>query len=321
MSSRRRKSKRPAANSADSPGAYANSGVAQDSVGAWALSPMQIIIVGFVMVAAVLWAYWPTLAEMVHQWEVQPDYSHGYLVLPISLFFLWSRRATLPAEHPGPSIWGIVLLLIAGAMRAVAGMYFLLPLDGWTIPITIAGCVWLVCGWSCLRWSLPAIAFLWFMVPIPFRVESWLSVPLQGVATKLSTAALVFLGQPAIAEGNTILLGEHTLFVAEACSGLRIFVGIFALAFAFVLFSRWSWWQKVLVLLAVLPVAIIANSIRIVITGLLYQWVSSDAGQKFSHDLAGIVMIPLAALLFWMFLTYLDQLFPAVEEVLPRRST
>ncbi len=73
-----------------------------------------------------------------------------------------------------------------------------------------------------------------------------------------------------------LLLGEHTLFVEEACSGMRIFFGIFALAFAFVLFSRWSWWQKVLVLLAAMPVAIVANVTRIVATGLLYQFVSSE---------------------------------------------
>lgn len=155
------------------------------------------------------------------------------------------------------------------------------------------------------------------MVPIPFRAESWFSVPLQGIATKLSTAVLVSLGQPAIAEGHTILLSEHTLFVEEACSGLRIFVGIFALAFAFVLFSRWSWWQKGIVLVAALPVAIIANSIRIVATGLLYQWVSSEAAHGFSHDVAGFVMIPLAAALLWLLLVYLDKLFPVVEDISP----
>ena len=155
------------------------------------------------------------------------------------------------------------------------------------------------------------------MVPIPFRAESWFSVPLQGIATKLSAAVLVSLGRPAIAEGHTILLGEHTLFVEEACSGLRIFVGIFALAFAFVLFSRWSWWQKGIVLVAALPVAIIANSIRIVATGLLYQWVSSEAAHGFSHDVAGFVMIPLAAALLWLLLVYLDKLFPVVEEISP----
>ena len=270
---------------------------------------------GGLALAAILWAYWPTLAEMVHQWENQPDYSHGYLVIPIALVFLWSRRSSFPTQNVGASWWGLALLAAAVGLRVLAGRFYLLPLDGWTLPLTVAGVVWLLYGTAVAKWSWPALVFLWFMVPIPYSAERWLRVPLQAIATKLGTAVLMMLGQPAIAEGNVILLGDHTLFVEEACSGMRIFVGILALAFAFVLFSRWSYWQKALVLLATLPVAIVANVMRIVVTGLLYQHVSGDAGQKFSHDIAGFVMIPLAAVLLWLFLIYLDRLFPQVEEL------
>ena len=153
------------------------------------------------------------------------------------------------------------------------------------------------------------------MIPIPFQAESLLSVPLQTLATKLSTASLLMLGQPALAEGNTIWIGDHQLLVEEACSGLRIFVGIGALAFAFTLFSRWAWWQKALALMATLPIAIIANVIRIVATGLLYELVSNEAAMHFSHELSGLIMIPFAAVLFWLFLVYLEKLFPEVEIV------
>jgi exosortase len=216
-----------------------------------------------------------------------------------------------------PSLSGAALLLFACGLRVAAGMFYLAPLDGWTIPIWLAGAVWLVAGWRCLMWSLPAIVFLWFMIPIPFTAESWFSVPLQAIATQLSTSCLVMLGQPALAEGNTIWLGDQQLFIEEACSGLRIFVGIFALAFAFALFSRWSWWQKALALVAALPIAIVANMTRVVVTGLLYQYSSSEAARHFSHDISGLVMIPFAAGLFWLFLLYLDRLFPLMEELSP----
>ena len=278
----------------------------------------SVMLIGSVAIlAAIVWAYWPTLVAMVHAWESQPDYSHGYLVIPLALLFLWTRRGSFPRDEVRASWWGALFLLAVVAARVLAGRYYLVPLDGWTLPLTIAGVVWLLWGAAALRWSAPAIAFLWFMVPIPYSAERWLSVPLQAVATKLSTIALVMMGQPAIAEGNVILLGSHTLFVEEACSGMRIFIGIFALAFAFALFSRWSWWQKGIVLLSVLPVAIAANVTRIVVTGLLYQWVSGEAGQKFSHDIAGFVMIPFAALIFWMVLIFVDKLFPLVEQVSP----
>lgn len=264
---------------------------------------------------ASIWAYWPTIVEMVSQWRDQPDYSHGFLVIPLAVFFLWSRRAKLQSIPLRPSWLGAGLLLVAAAIRAVASLYFLGPLDGWTIPIWIAGIVWLVFGWECLRWSLPAIVFLWFMIPIPYSAETILSFPLQRVATKLSTECLVMLGQPALAEGNTIWVGDHPLNIAEACSGLRILVGIYALAFAFVLFSTWAWWQKALVLLAALPIAIVANVIRIVVTGVLYQFTTSTTAHRFMHDFSGLLMIPLAAAMFWGFLVYLDRLFPEVEEI------
>jgi exosortase len=268
-----------------------------------------------VLLAAFLWAYWPTLVEIVGQWIDQPDYSHGFLVLPLALFFLWTKRATFPTEAVRPSVYGAAILLVACGLRYVAAALFLGPLDGWTIPVWVAGAVWLLFGWRVLLWSLPSIVFLWFMVPIPFTAESWLSVPLQAVATKLSTACLVMLGLPALSEGNTIWIGDHQMFIEEACSGLRIFVGIFALAFAFALFSSWSWWQKGLAIVAALPIAIVANVTRIVATGLLYQMASSNAAKHFMHDLSGLVMIPFAAVLFWMFLVYLERLFPKVEVV------
>jgi exosortase len=162
---------------------------------------------------------------------------------------------------------------------------------------------------------LPALAFLWFMIPIPFSAERALSVPLQRIATKASTEALVTLGQPVLSEGNTIWIGDNQLGVEEACSGIRILFGIYALAFAFVLLSRWTWWQKGLALLAALPVAIIANVTRIVVTGLLYQFTSSAAAHRFMHDFSGLAMIPFAAFLFWLFLVYVDHLFPEVEAV------
>jgi exosortase len=254
---------------------------------------------------------------MVAAWDRDPDYSHGYLVAPIAAFFLWARRGKLDQGSLSPSWIGIGLLAVVAAVRFFSGKYFLGPVDAWTLPVAVAGVVLAVFGWRCLRWSLPSIAFLYFMIPIPYSAETWLSVPLQSIATKLSTETLQLLGQPAISEGNVIWIEDHPLMVAEACSGLRILVGIGALAFAYVLFSSWSWWQKALVLVATVPVALLANTFRIVATGLLHRLVSSEAAQQFSHDFAGFVMIPLAAGLFWLFLVYLENLFPKVQVLSP----
>ena len=285
--------------------------------GQFQLSPMRLAIACGLVLLSLCWSYWPTLLETFAAWVKEPDYSHGFLVAPLAVLFLYLRRDELPRASLRPTAAGLVLLLACILLRMVAGYYFLQPLDRWTIPLWIMGCVWVLFGWPCLRWALPSIVFLWFMFPLPYTAESLLSVPLQSLATKLSSAALLILGLPVLAEGNTLWIGEEQLFVEDACSGLRIFVGIFALAFAFVIFSRWPWWQKALTLAAALPIAIFSNVLRIVGTGLLYHLVSGEAGRHFSHDFSGLVMIPVAAVLFWLFVKYLDRLLPEVESISP----
>jgi exosortase len=273
-------------------------------------------IVGFgALAATAVWAYWSTLAELVETWDSQPDYSHGYLVAPVALYFLWARRQRYPGFSAGAAWPGLALIALALAMRWVSAQWWLEQVDGWSMLVWIAGVAWLFGGFRLLWWSLPSIAFLWFMIPWPYRVERWLSLPLQRMATTLSCWVLQFLGQPALAEGNTILLGSHQLEVEQACSGLRIFVGIIALAFVYVILARRSWWENTLIFLSVVPVALTANVARIVVTGLLYQYASSEAAKKFSHDVSGWAMIPLAAGLFAFFLWYLDKLLPEVESV------
>ena len=100
----------------------------------------------------------------------------------------------------------------AAAMRILAGLFYLEPLDGWSILFWVGGVVWLLGGWPMFRWSLPAVAFLWFMVPLPFGVERWLSLPLQRVATNLSCWVLQSLGQPAAGPGKHDFAGANTIW-------------------------------------------------------------------------------------------------------------
>jgi exosortase len=278
---------------------------------AWRLAALGgAIVAGFF-----IWAYWTTIAGLAGEWDRQPDYSHGYLVVPAALFFLWARRERFPGFKSTLSWPGLVLIAISIAMRYYSARFYFEAIDGWSIMIWAAGVVWLLCGWKVLCWSLPSIAFLFFMVPLPFRVERWMSLPLQGAATKLSCWGLQLLGQPALAQGHTILLGDFTLEVEQACSGLRIFVGIVALAFAYMAVAPRAWLEKAVILLCIVPIALISNASRIITTGLLYQLASADAAKQFSHDAAGWMMIVLSAGLFGLLLLYVKRLVREVELV------
>jgi hypothetical protein len=108
-----------------------------------------------------------SLKYLVEQWETIPDYSHGFLVVPLALLFLWMRSSSIPPIPKGLFWPGLLVIGLAGIARFIAARYFLVSVDGWSIPIWISGVVMLLGGWRMFVWALPAIAFLMFMVPLP----------------------------------------------------------------------------------------------------------------------------------------------------------
>jgi exosortase len=200
----------------------------------------------------------------------------------------------------------------------VAGAIWYLPaLEGWSLPAMVAGAVWSLGGKAVLRWSLPAIAFLAFMLPLPYRVERSLSLPLQHVATRASCWLLECLGEPAISEGNVIVMHDARLLVAEACSGMRIFVSVFALAYAYAVLLDRRWWCKLLTLASVPPIAIAVNALRITVTGLLSAHLTTESAHQFAHDFSGWAMLPVAAGMLAAVPWYLGRLIIEVETASP----
>lgn len=260
-------------------------------------------------------AYWPTLTQLVNTWNKEPDYSHGYLVVPLAALFMWVRRGSYPGLAASSPVLAIGLLATSLALRFVGARYFFTFMDGWSIVPWAAALVAAVGGWPLLKWSLPSVGFLIFMVPLPFRLEGQLSAPLQQIATKLSTTTLQMLGHPAFSEGNVILIGDEKLEVAQACSGLRLFVSVLALTYAYITVISRPWWEKLMLALAAVPIAIIANMARIVATGLLYECTKSEWARKLAHDSAGWGMILFAAAAFGLLLWYLKHLIVEEETV------
>ena len=272
------------------------------------LSYAQWLVAAVAMVSLAVWCYLPTIVTLVGVWNREPDYSHGFLVVPLAIWFLWARRDRYPVQRDSFRIWGWLLIALGLAMRWLGARYYMEALDGWSIPVWLGGVVGVFAGWRVFTWTLPSLAFLFFAVPLPFSAERALSLPLQHIAAQCSCWFLQMLGEPALAMGNTIVIGEHQLEVEHACSGLRIFVGIAALAYAYVVLAGRCWWEKCLLMIAVVPIALISNVARIVVTAYLYRHVSVEAGKQFTHDAAGWGMIVLAAVLFGLVLGYLKWL-------------
>jgi exosortase len=204
-------------------------------------------------------------------------------------------------------------LAVSLVLRYVGGAWFIAACDGWAIVPWIAGTICLVYGWRMTAWASPALVFLLFMVPLPFRAEYLLSQPLQRFATLGSVWILQTFGEKAFAEGNVILLEEHMLEVERACAGLRIFVSVVALAFACAVISHRPMLQKVMLLASALPVAVAVNVLRIVMTSYAFNYGSTEFARGLAHDMAGVVMIPLALLFVIGVHCYLCRLFVEIS--------
>ena len=142
-----------------------------------------------------LWVYWPTFVELAHAWNSEPDYSHGYFVVPLALFFLWIRRDRMPAARPRLE-WAVADRRRTG-LHLYGSLYYLEPLHGWSMTLWLAGAAWLVGGRRFCVWSLPSTLFLLFMVPLPYGLEMKFRQPLQRIATEVSCWTLQSLGLPA----------------------------------------------------------------------------------------------------------------------------
>lgn len=282
------------------------------------------------VLAVFAWSYWPVCIGLMRIWESQPDYSHGWIVVPVVGYMLWARRAIMPTWPQSIAWGGMLVILLSIAVRVAGSVFYIDSVEAWSIPLWAAGVFWLLGGRNMFWWSLPAVAFLGFMIPLPFRAEQLLSYPLQRVATSTSCWILQCLAQPAVQEANVILLGDVRINIVEACSGLRIFVSILALAYLYAVLIKKPRRTKLAMFAAVVPVAVLANALRIVLTGLLHVMVSGEAAHRFSHDLAGWLMLPIAGAMLASVVWYFDKLIVEVETFtatdllrlgLPRPST
>jgi exosortase len=274
---------------------------------------VPLVTLGVLTLILVL-AYLDTFSLIVEEWS-KPLYSHGYIVPIFALGLLWVRFQPF---RPVPAIerWIGLAILVLGLSIRLAGVYLTMaPVDRYSFLIAIFGLFMLVGGWHTIRWAGPALGFLFFMFPLPSWAEHNLLWRLQNLASVGSTFVLQTMGVAAFCEGNLIKVPGANLNIADACSGLRMLTIFLALAVAMVFLIERPWWDKFIILLSAIPIALIVNIIRITVTGLLYMWVGQDNefAKKLGHDWAGFFMMPLALGFLWIELQILERVTVPVE--------
>lgn len=269
----------------------------------------QWIAAAVALIAAMAFAYAHLFAFCFHEW-LKPEYSHGFLVPLFSAFLLYRTRKEAPDRIRWPDQWGLALIG-AGSLLFLIGVLNIGKewIQGLSLVVNLAGAAVLLGGWVSLKWAGPAIGFLIFMFPLPKDVETTMGGFLQVQAARASAFVIQILGYPTYREGVILHVKDHSLEVKNACSGLSMLLTFIALSVAMSLVVRRPWLDRAVLLIASIPVAIMANVLRIALTGVLYNEAGRELGDRVFHDFAGWLMMPIALGLLWLILKLFDWIF------------
>lgn len=245
--------------------------------------------------------YYDILARLVFHWWKDSDFSHGFLIPVFSAFVVWQSRKRWSALPTEPSRWGGVV--IVGAMATLIlgelGAEFFLSRS--SLVFLIAGLVICFLGWPHFRAMAFAWAMLFFMIPIPALIYNQITFPLQFLAARLASFLLDLTGVPVLREGNIIQLPTMSLEVAQACSGVRSLMSLGALALIYGYFLETRKLPRVLLALAAIPIAVSANGLRVMVTGLLGYYWSPDKAEGFFHTFSGWVIFVISLVMLFCF--------------------
>jgi exosortase len=239
------------------------------------------------------------LARLAWDWWNDPDASHGPLVPAFSLFVVWQTRHQWSNLAPRPAWIGLggIMGSLGLLMTGILGVEFFLARSSFVF--LIAGLIVYFMGWGHFRAWLFPWAFLFLMIPIPAIVFNHIALPLQLLASRFATAVLEVIGVPVLREGNVIQLANTVLEVAEACSGIRSLLSLVTLAIIYGYFLESRMHRRIIFALAAVPIAVVANGLRVVGTGALAHYWNPERAEGFFHTFSGWLVFVIAMLILF----------------------
>ncbi len=264
-----------------------------------------------VLAASVGLLYWRVGAKLIHDWATDDNYSHGFLIVPLAGYFAWERRDQLRRLPLAPRSWG--LLIVGGSVAVlIAGLLGAeLFLTRIALIGTLVGGILFVLGWQHLQVLLFPLGILLLMIPIPAIIFNQIVFPLQLLASRVGEASLSAAGVPVLREGNVIILANTSLEVAEACSGIRSLVSLLTLGIVYGYFVDRRPGVRTAIALSSIPVAIVANGLRVAGTGFAAHFFGPAAAEGFFHTFSGWLVFVFAFVLLFAVVRTLQWLFPS----------
>jgi exosortase len=265
------------------------------------------------------WLYAPIVSHLAVQWWQDPNYIHGFFVPAFSLLLLWEDRARLAALPLKPSWSGLVILLFALGALTVGLLSSELFLPRISLLLLISGMVVFLAGWEYLLAVSFPLTFLVLMVPSS-TIFNHITFPLQILASKTATFLLTLSGVSVVREGNILLLSNARLEVAEACSGIQSLFSLVTLAIVYGYLVETKIGVRILLALAAVPISILANALRISVTGLVLQHWGIERAQGRFHIFSGWLIFMISLAMLFLFHRLLRIFYPGTLESRNRRE-
>lgn len=264
------------------------------------LTKNKILYVEILILSALFIAlYYHVIAGMIHDWEVNKNYSHGYLIPFIAGYMIWNIRKELLQIEISPNNWGALLILAGAGQLIVAWVGSEYFLQRTSIIVILFGITLFLAGSTFARKLSIPLLYLIFMIPIPAIIWNKFAFPMKLFASYIAVHVVNAIGISILREGNILHLASTTLEVADACSGIRSLTSLLALSAAFVFFVNLTKWKKLVLFLSAVPIAIFTNVLRLTITAALASRYGEKVARGFLHDFSGwlIFMLGLVMLI------------------------
>ena len=271
------------------------------------------------MVAALLaLVYWKIIQyKLAARWLNDGNWSHGWLIPVFSLYFLASRRDELLRTRPRHSYVGAVILALSLTLYFFSAWRLRM---GYPQTVSIVGAIFgltlLLGGWSVIRMAWFPIVFLLFAIPLPQSIYTDLTMPLQRLNSHVAAAVMPLFAPGLYTQAQAVVIDyvmpgrpPGHLNVEEACSGMRLLIAFVALGVAITYLEVRPLWQRLVMLLSCIPVAVLCNSIRVTTTGLLHVYGHEELARGTPHQFLGILTLLIALGLFSLLGYVLSHLF------------
>ena len=237
--------------------------------------------------------YYPILSKLVLQWSTDDDVSHGFFVPLVAGYIAWQRREKILSIEWKPAWWGVGLLIWAGLQSYIGMLGAELFLQRTAFLLSLVAMLLILGGTGLVRQLAFPLLLLPFMIPLPTVVYNQITFPLQLFASSVAERSLEVLNIPVLRDGNILELASQKLSVAEACSGIRSLLSLSFLSLVYAYFFDRRVWMRWVLLIATVPIAIIANSARVTLTG-VFSEIDPSLAEGFFHEAEGWVIFVVA---------------------------